>query len=192
MRTRAGGGMMIPLMRHPVRRHFFKRSAAVLSLLLWAATAALWVRSYFTSDYLSCVDTSPGLYRLSGVQTYRGGFHCTMYWFDFRGRAWTQTVALDRIAIKSLKYEPDGEVPRLAGVGCARDPGKARVSSAKLIIPHWCVCSILVVVGMRMLRQRRHPGVQHCCATCGYDLRATPSRCPECGTAVDPAVAEVS
>jgi hypothetical protein len=51
-------------------------------------------------------------------------------------------------------------------------------------MPYWpaiVLCAVLpTVVANRALtvRRRRRRGE---CATCGYDLRATPHRCPECG-----------
>ena len=43
--------------------------------------------------------------------------------------------------------------------------------------PVWC--AIPFIWRNFASRQRRRSGL---CASCGYDLRATPERCPECGT----------
>jgi hypothetical protein len=67
------------------------------------------------------------------------------------------------------------------------------VEWAAITIPYWSIALAallpLVVLGPGWLRQRRK--IAGRCERCGYDLRATPDRCPECGAvpAVSPAAA---
>jgi hypothetical protein len=63
------------------------------------------------------------------------------------------------------------------------DYGNSQLRRA-LYVPHWAVVALSAVLPIvwsvrRVRRRRRSEGPL--CRTCGYDLRATPDRCPECG-----------
>jgi hypothetical protein len=96
---------------------------------------------------------------------------------------WEEAAARDRRGAEWLKR---------IGLACARidyDYDGRRVRYA-VYVPHW-----VVVVGLlspasarfwMIARRRRAAGRlgRNCCVVCGYDLRATPGRCPECGAVV--------
>lgn len=53
-----------------------------------------------------------------------------------------------------------------------------------LCVPHWAmaiVAGIGPTLTFRKWRKRRASFTSNHCTRCGYDLRATPERCPECG-----------
>jgi hypothetical protein len=57
---------------------------------------------------------------------------------------------------------------------------------------HWLVALLLAILPVAWLvlrRRRRRPYAAGLCPHCGYDLRASPGRCPECGAAAAPALA---
>ena len=59
----------------------------------------------------------------------------------------------------------------------------------ELIVPYWVIALIFALAPAFQLRRvlrersRRHRQAAGRCTACGYDLRATPERCPECGAA---------
>jgi hypothetical protein len=69
-----------------------------------------------------------------------------------------------------------GNLPPTTGEGIALAYGGAAVLVALWVLR---ATRVLVTPTERRLRRRR----LGLCPSCGYDLRATPDRCPECGAA---------
>jgi predicted Zn-ribbon and HTH transcriptional regulator len=101
------------------------------------------------------------------------------YWSDWCKRRWRCGWANLRIESKTIAS------PSL--------PEDTTVVERSVAFPHWLLIVAsgsvplwrLARVGMGSLRRRR-PGHDQLCRSCGYDCRATPGRCPECGTPAFP------
>ncbi|HSU68157.1 MAG TPA: hypothetical protein VLJ39_14865 [Tepidisphaeraceae bacterium] len=58
-------------------------------------------------------------------------------------------------------------------------------SSTWLSIPLWILLAVFAtpsIFELALLARRRRRVNSSLCVACGYDLRASPDRCPECGT----------
>jgi hypothetical protein len=138
----------------------FLRLCTVLSALSFAvcvATAVLWARSHPRVDRLHSWHEVGRNYR---VYSDRHGFGCT------------SNAGLPDGRPLPGYYMDHWRVPHFV-VFCL---------TAAMSVP----CVDLLVGWLRGLitrRFQRRRSLAGLCASCGYDLRATPGRCPECGTA---------
>jgi hypothetical protein len=161
-------------------------TVTALSGLLCAMMIALWVRSYFATDFVGwsgpgrwygAISTG-GLLRLE-----RGGYDLgSRGWACFAQPPWALGVWHEAhsagggfsrfgFAFRRIDYSNDGRQVRRS-----------------VYVPHWSVvlgAAILPGVWFRralVRRRRNRRRAGGLCPICAYDLRATPGLCPECGT----------
>ena len=175
----------------------------VLSLVLSVATVALWVRSYGGSDYVTRLTPGPVTshsvsHRTIGAQWTLGqirlvrGEHTAYLPRDYvpperppaplwsRGRLGKGHSGWQRIGGPSF-WNRLGFCRYRLGMGASfYDESEEGVTlSAWLAAIPFLIPPLLWAKGAWRGRCRRRAGQ---CVGCGYDLRATPDRCPECGT----------
>lgn len=176
--------------------------ASLISLLLCVATAALWLRSYDVED--RWISAGEGWSPVEGVDevtcsaislaSYRGRFMIV------RGEQWRYEIGETPIAVQHWSGPPIGDweaeragrdrfgLARLNAVGYMGPqfpPWVIRVYG----MPQWPIVALCLampavrffVVPFARRARIRQRLIAHLCPGCGYDLRATPGRCPECG-----------
>jgi hypothetical protein len=174
----------------------------LLSLLLCVAMAALWVRSFVSADTWTWERTSAtGRTDEFEVESGNGRVGLFSSMRDYRdsvplppsaddGRLLFTHIAEGRRAI----HAPDGQ-SLWNRIGFSfQSQHYSRLHRGVipftyrewwLTLPLWLpamATAFLPAVRLAGCRLRRRGSNDRLCSSCGYDLRATPDRCPECGT----------
>ena len=173
-------------------RRWLFNAAGAAALLFAVVALALWVRSHWATDWVwaRCGSVSATL------MTARNGclFSCAGGRSDPYGRRWycDSTDPSDMIS-GNWRFWTGSQPHQLLGViTWGLGDYTAGEWGMSILLPYWLLaCGAaasgagLLMISRRLHRQerRRRDGQ---CIRCGYDLRATPDRCPECGTLTSP------
>jgi hypothetical protein len=176
-----------------VNRWLFNLLAAT-SLALTIGFAALWIHSAWWDDYVRYYTRGADEY--AEVESVRGQLILSWWTVSSRKHLPYPPAGLSHHAMELSQAPNSGIRPsgRFPGVGTVRmsrsmimQGGATLVSRARAVyLPIAYPIILFAAIGTGMLlpahRRRRRRRQTGCCVVCGYDLRATPERCPECGT----------
>lgn len=174
---------------------------SLLCLILFAATITLWIRSYRGSDYLSrnkVVKVEPGAitshrYAITFTRgSIRLGSELHTYYphaatvYDKSkpaywgyGRLGVGHLDWDAAPTSSL-WNKLGFSSYETGFASSFSDSNEKIVAFPAALPV-ILFAIPPLLTFRVIRKRRLRRRANLCAHCGYDLRATPGKCPECG-----------
>ena len=174
-----------------------------LSLLLCAAAAAMWVRGYFVSDrffWHAFEDDGDRTYwRYHLVLSGRGGVGLNRLVQSGSRPGYRESILSHPMptfrstlpAAYPMFNVGVGDQPVWGGFKygrfTTRDPRRPRprADGWQVVVPYWAITAVTAVAPAAWTwhwRRRRRHHRAGLCPACGYYLRATPGRCPECGT----------
>jgi 4-amino-4-deoxy-L-arabinose transferase-like glycosyltransferase len=171
----------------------------IVSLLLCVAACVFWARSYTSSDRVRwqnergwrSVRSASGHVELSFLDIDWSAHRLAFHGPRFKREDPRQPFAFD---VEVLPYQGD------TGENWERDRfawhekrnAERGLVHVVAVAPFWpfvvltgflpAVWAVALLPGHLRERRRKRAGL---CPSCGYDLRATPGRCPECGGLVD-------
>lgn len=177
------------------------RVLLLLSTLASLAVATLWLRSYWASDHVMYNDELTveelRFMAASGEGTLGFSFGTTN-WDDLEDATYIRQHAKEKgFALPSGLSWGTAPVGSLDGLGLTnfqynahrRNGQKIRSTLYEIKFPYWTavVLSALFpavrLFGLMRTRRRIQLGL---CPNCGFDLRASSGRCPECGKVLGP------
>ena len=150
------------------------RRLAISSSGFVACLVALLI-SYLCPNTVGCFRTST-----DGDQWFSSGA-----WLD----AEAGQLTFRRFCLINVMFQPGMQwwAGRVFDGGCATVPQPPSGSwTTKKPLPLWPTTLLLAIIPSRRIFKRLRNAMstpEGFCGVCGYDLRATPHRCPECGTA---------
>jgi hypothetical protein len=174
--------IQFPLMR----RKLFTLVAAI-SLVLCVLMSILWVRSVFAGAVVEfnvgqrqiLVESVGGLLSARCVRIYEG---------LARERDKPRRLFESQPRSAFNTNYTNGNPWTHLGFWRLREQGDWRGTTATytwISIPFWFLALVTAPAGVWLCQQKYReffrPTRAGCCRKCGYDLRATPDRCPECG-----------
>src|SRR6266478_5575759 len=169
------------------------RSIAAISALLCLAATGFWAQSFLWSDEIDSMRRGwqswpqpHAWYRSLWIASDRGELElCTYLGTEYCSSDTSFTLvnpcAAPRFSWRRIRPSQVGYAnviyPRFCGFGFEHDGGLTRI-----IVPHVTVALpwlLAFFLAFRRMRRATYPA--GFCPGCGYDLRASPMRCPECG-----------
>jgi hypothetical protein len=154
--------------------------AAAASLVMCAGTLAFWVRGNHKGLKVSLVITRPTERYAYSASTELGSLE-----FSYYSNPTGMTLP-PRVSWEWYEWMPraDAVAHLRLGFGRGRIFGVPPAGGAWIALPWWIMAVSLAGISIMLLlngRPRKRPGLR---CSCGYDLRASPDRCPECGRLV--------